>query len=181
MKMLKECTTSNKMGATETKFDFVGKTAASKPTSVGDMFISKFAGFLVSKFYQEPSQKSYDAIIEHDEKLTEWSGEPHDFFKLKVRSKWNLEPALSGEDLEILNSKEKYLLNPDSKLNACDLDTLWSLFYATGDQVYPDRVYKVSQDKSQHPLVAIAAIGSYNSHREKGVLNNILTPTNEDN
>ncbi len=181
MKMLKEYHLYNKMGATETKFDYVGKSAASQPTGVGDMFISKFANFLVSKFYQEPTQESYDAIIKHDKKLTEWSGEPHDFFKLKARSTWNLEPALTDEDLEILNSKEKYLLNPDSKLNACDLDTLWSLFYATGDQVYPDRVYKVSQDENQHLLVKIAAIGSYNSHREKGVLNNILAPTNEDN
>ncbi len=133
------------------------------------MFIGKFAGFLISKFYQNPTQKSYEEIMKYDKVLNDDA--PYKIFKLKVRVTWNIEPTLTNNELEILKQKEEYLLNPDHKLDGCDLDTLWSLFYATGDKVYPDRVYAVSQDSSQYFAVVSAAKCSYKSHKENGALN----------
>ncbi len=91
-------------------------------------------------------------------------------FKLKARDKWNLVPYLTEEEKKTLSDKEVYLLNPDTKLNACNLDTLWSLFHATDDQVYPARVYAVSQDENQHVIVKKTANWSYQSHVKGGMV-----------
>lgn len=161
------------MGGEESKFDPIGEQGDTSNLNVGELLMSKLGVFLMETFSKSPNQSAYNQIIRSDKVLTRSVGPPYPMFKLKARDKWNLSPALTEEEKKTLSKKESFLLNLENKLCGCDLDTLWSLFYATGDQVYPDRVYSVSQDKNQHMAVKRAANWSYQSHIEKGLVSKL--------
>jgi len=69
------------------------------------------------------------------------------------------------------NNEIKRLLDTKTKLTPYDLDILWSLYYATGDMKYPNRVKMVADTitPSDFPTCS-AAKWSYNSHINQGLL-----------
>jgi len=121
-------------------------------------------------FSQNPHQGTYDKITALDSSLDFRNDFPYRMFKLKARERWSLLPAVKDSEKRELDQLETRLLHPENQLTAKDLDTLWALFYATGSNLYPDRIKSVFDGKEIATPVQKAALWSYTSHVMKGLL-----------
>lgn len=87
-----------------------------------------------------------------------------------IYDKWHLGQFDSSE-MSQFHKEIARLLDHKSVLYPCDLDNLWSLYYATGDMKYPNRVKIVAEKTSPADTTTQAAAKwSYNSHVEQGLL-----------
>lgn len=97
--------------------------------------------------------------------------EQHNAFLLAAREKWGVGDKLTPKESEELLDLTTHLLEGDSEqISPGDLDTMWAVYYATGDRRYPDRVQKISKCSQIHPAVRGAAMWSYNSHMQQNLL-----------
>jgi len=123
-------------------------------------------------FFRHPTFENYQTIRSIDEIYERCLGDKYRIFLLAVREKnTSFEDPLSDEEKSSLQKTTSRLTSKDSILSPNDLDTMWVLYYATGESKYPERILHVcNEDTKQNFAVRGAAAWSYNSHVEQGKL-----------
>lgn len=89
-------------------------------------------------------------------------GDDLSLFRYAARSRWDLSPLTKSESL-FLNLKANLLMNSEIS-SAKDLDYLWCLYHATGDQKYLDRIKSLFEGKEQTEPITKLALYSYQNY-----------------
>lgn len=122
---------------------------------------------IFENFYKDPTLTNYQAIREYDDLFYKAVG---NIYTLYIHMIKYLHPEfgdqVSYREKQILHLQVNDLLDPKRVLTAKDLDKLWALYYASGNNNYPDRVKNVINDGKQDMVVRWAAEWSYNSHQQ---------------
>jgi hypothetical protein len=121
-------------------------------------------------FKQKHKQWSLNKIVA-EQSIWIQSGEPYIIFVLKAKDKWNLRTKLTRGEKQYLDSKEETLLDPQTIITFRDIDLLWSLYRATGDELYSNRVKEIVKDEKQDIKIRAAAQYSYLSHVKNKLVN----------
>lgn len=116
---------------------------------------------IFSSFYKQPTQEIYQKLFGNEIILSKHMGFKFYMFVIAASLKFNLEPKISDiqKIMEYKNICNR-LLNPNSLLSAYDLDVLWILYFATGDECYSNRIKNIIADENQDYLVRMAACWS---------------------
>nr|QBK88138.1 MAG: hypothetical protein LCMAC202_05000 [Marseillevirus LCMAC202] len=122
-------------------------------------------------FYRHPTMENYIAIRSNDTIYQKALGNKYRVFVWAVRDTFtDLKEPLEENDALDYQLEVDRLLDLRNTLTAGDLDRLWTLYYATGDQRFPNRVKSVSNNELQPEVVRGAASWSYDSHIQQGLL-----------
>ena len=154
----------------------------SEPSSID---IIKENQIIFTNFYKTPTIENYKIIRKYDKLYFDSLGIKYMIYYITLNRRYNF-----GENFSntfgiirgyLLNKWYDYemnrLMKPTNLLSASDLDSLWCLYYATGDTIYPNRIRGIAFSNDQHILVRSAAIWSYNSHVNQKMLDaELITP-----
>ena len=126
---------------------------------------------LFRQFHTTPSAKNYWAIRQNDKIYRKSLGSKiYRMFVLGMKTHESVGNTLTKEEKIEYNIETEKLLNFSNILTAFDMDILWTLYYATGDRKFPDRIKIVINDRSQDLIIQGAAQWSYYSHVNQNLL-----------
>ncbi len=129
---------------------------------------------IIENFYKNPSKDDYKTIKNNGTHLAGLIGV--DVYLILLFAMRNAHPILDNKlntkEQKTLDSLESRLMNSERILTPKDLDTLWTLYYATGNIKYPNRVLAVSKDEKQSFVTREGAGWSYHSHLTEGKIPN---------
>ena len=122
-------------------------------------------------FFRHPSLENYQAIRSNDVLYQKALGNKYKLYLWALCDTFTeLDNPIDENDALDYQLEVDRLLDPRNALNASDLDSLWTLYYATGDQQFPNRVKSILNNELQHEIVRGAARWSYDSHIQQGML-----------
>jgi len=127
---------------------------------------------MLRHFFKHPTKELYQSIRINDEIYQSLLGtNKYKMFIWAVCETYpNFEEALDETTNLDYQLEVDRLLDPRNILTTLDLDILWILYYATGNNTFTNRVKSVVCDELQYVLVRSAANWSYNSHVNQGLL-----------
>lgn len=130
----------------------------------------KAASNLMMGFYRHATAENYAKIRAADAVFQQKIGPQYEMFLGAVSEKWNFgNPSIN--EMQRYHQNIDTLLNPSTHLLPDHLDKLWSLFHATGDTRYSDRIKMVMDGLTPTDMITqSAATWSYRSHVQQGYL-----------
>ena len=158
------------MGVSESKSK---STATKAPLTVDETKIMQEQSDLFDRFYQHPTAENLAKIRKNDLLYMRSSMDyRYPLYLLAIYDTWNL-GNFTSKDVDVFRRTIDYLMAPTTILSAGDLDSLWTLFYATGDKKYTKRILDVATGRVLgEPFTDMAATWSYSSHQKRGLLPN---------
>lgn len=135
--------------------------------------IIQSTGKLMENFHKNPSLKTLEEIRKNEKLIVSAIEWPYWMFLIRAYVKLNQDPKniVDHKKLQKYNNKIKEFQDSTFIFSPEDLDSLWSLYYASGNLKYPKIVRKVVRDSKQKIEVRSAAIWSFNSHVKTNRLN----------
>jgi hypothetical protein len=124
--------------------------------------------YIFDCFFRHATPENYLAIRKNDSVYQKALGKKYNLFLAAVSERY---PNLGGssEDSSLFYSESKRLLDIFTSITTTDIDLLWILYYATGDEIYSDRIYAISIDESQKHIIQKAAEWSINTNIDQGL------------
>ena len=124
----------------------------------------------ICRFYEHPTIENYNIIKSLDSALEKSIGvERRNALMWVIRDTFDqLEDPLTGDDYFDYQILVDRLMDKRNLLTPDDLDTLWMMYYGSGDMMFPNRVKNVAQTLMQNYLTIGAAKWSYSSHINQG-------------
>ena len=124
---------------------------------------------IFENFYKYPTLENYKKIRGLDQIYKNALGDVYSLYIDMLRYSYpNLNEPMAYNKRHLLEYIVSDLLDPKKKYSAMDLDKLWTLYYATGELRYPDRIALVANDTKQNLVVRGAAQWSHGSHKKTG-------------
>lgn len=131
---------------------------------------SRESSSIFTGFFRTPTQENYEKLLRHDTLFRQEMGIKYEIFLCAIAEKWHLgsfPPHVMAHYRQITHK----LLDETTVLVASQLDMLWSLFHATGEKRYADRIKMVADGTTlTDALTQMSAVWSYQSHIKQGIL-----------
>lgn len=99
---------------------------------------------LYINFYNHATKENFEEIRKYDDAWYYLQGDKHKLYSLAIRQLHpEFDMPLTPKEKEYLTECLSHLLTSDiEQLSSRDLDRLWSLWYATGNTDYKDRIHE---------------------------------------
>ncbi len=150
--------------------DILGKNDTQELTPEETKIVEDQNG-IFSCFFRHPTMENYQALRANDDIYHKALSTKYKAFLMAVRETFkDLQDPISEEESLDYNLEVDRLLDLRNALCARDLDILWTLYYATGDLQFTNRIKAVMNNDLQHELVRGSAKWSYDSHVKQGML-----------
>lgn len=150
--------------------EIIGKNDT-QPLSEAENLILTEQNGLCNRFHTHPTSENYKAIRKHDGIYRKGLGSKiHRMFILGMKTHLTVDDPLTADEKKEYDTEVDRLLCSDTVHTAMDLDEMWSLYYATGDIRFSNRIKNVIDDPTQNSVVRGSAQWSYSSHEDQGLL-----------